>query len=129
MEHSYIEQKSHTYCSKYDTRGSMEWKETYCRSFLDFWVINYAHIPNEKMRKLENKGEKFIFLGVSDKSKAYKLYNPSTMKIVISCDVVFDEKDTWSWNQNGVKENILVGFDDDEKVKQLMGNKQEDEVI
>ena len=107
----------------------MEWKETYCRSFLDFWVINYAHIPNEKMRKLENKGEKFIFLGVSDKSKAYKLYNSSTMKIVISCDVVFDEKDTWSWNQNGVKENILVGFDDDEKVKQLMGNKQEEEVI
>ena len=97
--------------------------------FRIFGCIAYAHIPNEKMRKPENKGEKCIFLGVSDKSKAYKLYNPNTMKIVISCDVVFDEKDTWSWNQNGVKENILVGFDDDEKVKQLMGNKQEDEVI
>ena len=68
-------------------------------------------------------------LVISQKLINYKLYNPSTMKIVISCDVVFDEKDTWSWNQNGVKENILVGFDDDEKVKQLMGNKQEEEVI
>ena len=97
--------------------------------FRIFGCIAYAHIPNEKMRKLENKGEKCIFLGVSEKSKAYKLYNSSTMKIVISCHVVFDEKDTWSWNQNGVKENILVGFDDDEKVKQLMGNKQEEEVI
>ena len=34
--------------------------------------------------KLDNKGEKSIFLGISDKSKAYKLYNPSTMKNVIS---------------------------------------------
>ena len=67
------------------------------------------------MRKLVNKEEKCIFLGVSDNSKAYKLYNPSTMKIVISRDVVFDEKDTWLWNQNSVKENILVDFGDDEK--------------
>ena len=41
--------------------------------FRIFKCIAYAHIPNEKMRKLENKGEKCIFLGVSDKSKAYKL--------------------------------------------------------
>ena len=45
---------------------------------------------------MDNKGDKCIFLGVSDKSKAYKLYNPSTMKVVISRDVVFDEKSTWS---------------------------------
>ncbi|KAL6314768.1 hypothetical protein AAG906_027117 [Vitis piasezkii] len=70
------------------------------------------------MRKLANKEEKCIFLGVSDNSKACKLYNPSTMKIVISHDVVFDEKDTWLWNQNSVKENIL----------QPMGNDQENEV-
>ena len=42
-------------------------------------------------RKIDNKGEKCIFLGVSDKSKAYKLYNPNTKKILISRDVVFDE--------------------------------------
>ena len=71
--------------------------------FRIFGCIAYAHIPDEKRRKLDNKGEKCIFLGVSDKSKAYKLDNPSTMKIVISRDVVFDEKCTWSWNQNGVK--------------------------
>ena len=81
-----------------------------------------------KMRKLVNKEEKCIFLGVSDNSKAYKLYNPSTMKIVISRDVVFDEKDTWLWNQNSVKENILVDFGDDEKGQQSMGNDQENEV-
>ena len=62
--------------------------------FRIFGCIAYAHILDEKRRKLDNKGEKCIFLGVSDKLKAYKLYNPSTMKIVISRDVVFDEKGT-----------------------------------
>ena len=96
-----------------------------------FWVfgcIAYTHIPDEKRRKLDNKGEKCIFLGVSDKSKAYKLYNPNTMKIVINRDVVFDEKETWSWNQNVVKESIPADFDDHEKGQQPMENEQEVEV-
>ena len=74
-----------------------------------FWIfgcIAYAHILDEKRRKLDNKGEKCISFYVGDKSKAYKLYNSSTMKIVIGHDMVFDEKGTWSWNQNSVKENI-----------------------
>ncbi|XP_068650707.1 uncharacterized protein [Aristolochia californica] len=83
--------------------------------FRIFGCIAYAHISDEKRRKIDNKGGKRIFLRVSDKSKAYKLYNSSTMKIVISRDMVFDEKDAWSWNQNGVKESIPVDFDDDEK--------------
>ena len=91
--------------------------------FRIFGCIAYAHIPDEKMMKLDNKGEKCIFPGVSDKSKAYKLFNPSTMKIIISRDVVFDEKNTWTWKQNGVKENIPVDFDDDEKGQQPVENK------
>ena len=50
------------------------------------------------------------------------------MKIFINRDVVFDEKGTWSWKQNGIKENILVDFDDDEKEQQLMENEKEVEV-
>lgn len=95
--------------------------------FRIFGCIAYAHFPDEKRRKLDKKGEKCIFLGVSDMSKAYKLYNPSTMKIVISRDVVFDEEGTWSWNQNGAKESILADFHDEEK-RQPMENEQEEEV-
>lgn len=50
------------------------------------------------------------------------------MKIVINRDVVFDEKGTWSWNQNGVKEGIPADFDDEEIGQQPMENEQEDEV-
>lgn len=59
--------------------------------FRIFGCVAYAHIPDQKRKKLDDKGEKCIFLGVSDQSKAYKLYNPNTRKILISRDVVFYE--------------------------------------
>ncbi|KAJ4980673.1 hypothetical protein NE237_031510 [Protea cynaroides] len=43
-----------------------------------------------------------------------KLYNPSTKKIVISRNVVFDEDGMWLWNDNGVKEHTPSNFDSDE---------------
>ena len=45
------------------------------------------------------KGEKCVFLNVSETSKAYKLFNPLTKKIVTSRDVIFDEENTWDWNR------------------------------
>ncbi|RVW74620.1 Retrovirus-related Pol polyprotein from transposon RE2 [Vitis vinifera] len=54
--------------------------------FRIFGCIAYAHILDEKRRKLDNKREKCIFL-VLMISQSYKLYNPNTMKIVISHDV------------------------------------------
>ncbi|GKU96956.1 hypothetical protein SLEP1_g10137 [Rubroshorea leprosula] len=59
----------------------------------------YAYVPDQKRSKLDDKGEKCIFLGVSDQSKAYRLYNPLTKKVIISRDVVFDEASTWSWTK------------------------------
>lgn len=41
--------------------------------------------------KLDDKLEKCIFISYIERSKAYKLYNPVTKKIVISQDVRFDE--------------------------------------
>ncbi|KAK3022536.1 hypothetical protein RJ639_047474 [Escallonia herrerae] len=82
-------------------------------------------IPDEKRKKLDDKREKCIFLGVSDQSKAYKLYNPSTKKIVISRDVVFYEDQTWPWNENGVKQHVpSIGLAKDDEETQ-MENEQE----
>ncbi|PHT67275.1 hypothetical protein T459_26762 [Capsicum annuum] len=41
--------------------------------FKIFGCIAYAHISDQKRKKLDDKGEKCIFLGVSDQSKAYKI--------------------------------------------------------
>ena len=65
----------------------------------------------KKEKKLDYKGEKCIFLGVSEMSKAYKLYNPITKKIVISRDIIFDEGSFWKWDDNTIKQQIQADFD------------------
>lgn len=90
--------------------------------FRIFGFVTYAHIPDEKKRKLDDKGEKCVFLSVSDQSKAYKLYNPITKKIVISRNISFDEKSFQSWSNNTIQRQILVNFDEekeDEKQQQI----------
>ena len=51
----------------------------------------YVHIPDEKRQKLNPKSEKCIIVGYSPEQKAYKYYNPSTRKVRVSRDVVFNE--------------------------------------
>ena len=58
-----------------------------------------AHqVPEVKRKKLDDNGEKFIFIGYNEESKAYKLYNPLTKKVVVSRDVVLNEEEVWSQN-------------------------------
>ncbi|RDY05840.1 hypothetical protein CR513_10270, partial [Mucuna pruriens] len=45
-----------------------------------FGCIAYAHVPDQLRKKLDDKGEKCIFIGYNTNSKAYKLYNPVTKK-------------------------------------------------
>ena len=59
--------------------------------FRVFGCLAYAHIPDEKRRKLDPKRKACIFMGYCKNSKAYRLYNPKTKSIVISRDVIFDE--------------------------------------
>lgn len=65
--------------------------------FRIFGCIAYAHVPDEKRKKLDDKSEKCVFLDFSETSKAYKLFNPQIEKIVINRDV-FDEGTIWYWN-------------------------------
>ena len=39
-----------------------------------------------------------VLLGMSDESKAYRLYDPHSRKIVISRDVIFEENECWDWS-------------------------------
>ena len=59
--------------------------------FRVFGCVAHAHIPEQKGSKLDEKNKKCVILGVSDESKAYKLYDPHSYKIIISKDVIFQE--------------------------------------
>lgn len=60
-----------------------------------FGCIAHVYIPDQKMSKLDSKSKKCVFLGVSDESKAYRLYDPTTKQVIICKDVVFEEEASW----------------------------------
>lgn len=55
----------------------------------------YIHVPKEKRTKMEPSGNKRIFVGYSETSKAYKIFIPSTRLIEVNKDVTFHEEETF----------------------------------
>jgi transposase InsO family protein len=60
--------------------------------FRVFGCISYAHIPDARRTKLTSKSLLCVLLGVSEESKAYRLYDSTSKKIVVSRDVIFEEE-------------------------------------
>jgi hypothetical protein len=56
-----------------------------------FGCLVFIHIPKEKRNKLEPSGEKGIFVGYCEVSKASRIYILGHHYIEISRDVIFDE--------------------------------------
>ena len=76
----------------------------------------------QKRRKLDDKSKKCVFLGVSEESKAWRLYDPVMKKIVISKDVIFDEDKSWVWNQTGEKKEILDYGEEEQNTEEIEGD-------
>ncbi|KAK2398761.1 putative mitochondrial protein [Trifolium repens] len=72
-----------------------------------FGCVCYAQIPKQKRTKLEETSEICVFIGYSSMSKGYRLYNLKTNKVIISRDVVFDEKTSWNWEEDKMKEKTV----------------------
>lgn len=71
--------------------------------FRVFGCIGHVHIPEAKRIKLDDKSCKCVFIGSSEESKAYRMYNPISKKIMVSRDVVFEETKQWDWGRNDVE--------------------------
>lgn len=64
-----------------------------------FGCLAYTKIEATHLRKLDDRSQTLVHLGIEPGSKAYRLYYPTTRKVVVSRDVVFDEKRSWVWNE------------------------------
>ena len=53
----------------------------------------YVQIPKEKCRKLDDKAERFTFVGYWEESKAFRLIDKKTDRVRISRDVIFLDKE------------------------------------
>ena len=70
----------------------MEWNKTLSRVFQGLGYISHVHVPDRKCIKLDDKSLICVLLGVSEESEAYRLYDPTSQRIIISRDVVFEEE-------------------------------------
>jgi hypothetical protein len=68
--------------------------------FKVFGCIAHVHILEAKRKKLDAKSFRCVMLGVSDESKAYRLFDPTTKRIVTSKDVIFEENECWDWERS-----------------------------
>lgn len=58
--------------------------------FRIFGSITYCHVPDEKCTKLDETTRGYL-VGYSETSKAYRIYVPSSRKIIVRRDVKFME--------------------------------------
>ena len=57
-----------------------------------FGCIAHVKSPTPHLKKLEDRSQRTVYLGVEDGCKAHMLFDPRRGKIDVSRDVVFEEK-------------------------------------
>lgn len=62
-----------------------------------FGCVGYAKVDIPHLKKLENRSRMLVHLGTEPGSKAYRMYDPTSRRIVVSRDVIFDEEKMWNW--------------------------------
>ncbi|KAI5317616.1 hypothetical protein L3X38_037323 [Prunus dulcis] len=78
-----------------------------------FGSLCYIHIPSSKRHKLEETGEKGVFVGYGICEKGYRVLNLRTQKIELSMSVIFDEKAMWDWESNEAEQlEATIPWDD-----------------
>lgn len=73
-----------------------------------------VHVPKEKRNKLESKSIECVLLGYCSESKAYRLFNASTRKIIVSRDVIFHESENEVNNSFNENKSIFTPIEVDE---------------
>ncbi|RDX85080.1 hypothetical protein CR513_33778, partial [Mucuna pruriens] len=58
--------------------------------FRVFRSIAYAHVPNQRRSKLDDRSVKHVFIGYDANSKGYKLYNPNNGKMIEKVEDTYD---------------------------------------
>lgn len=88
-----------------------------------FGCTTYALV--DLRTKLDDKFVKCVFIGYATQSKAYRLYNPLTGKIIVNRNVVFDEDAGWVWEECEISQSVQqksVNFDGLEEVSNVPQN-------
>ena len=86
-----------------------------------------CHVRTETVgrKNLDDRSRSLVHLGTEPGSKAYRLYDTSTKRIVVSRDVVFEENRAWNWSKESRSDDSpfsvlcsLKGFGEEEDVQE-----------
>jgi hypothetical protein len=72
-----------------------------------------AHVKNTRpnLKKLDDRSRGTIFVGYEGGSKAYRCYDPVDQRVIVSCNIVFNEPARWHWGTaDGEQEGDLEPF-------------------
>lgn len=58
----------------------------------------YARTEAAGRKKLDDRSRILVHLGTEPGSKAYRLFDPSSKRIIVSRNVIFEETKSWNWN-------------------------------
>ncbi|CAA6674417.1 unnamed protein product [Spirodela intermedia] len=86
-----------------------------------FGCIAYVLNMTPHLKKLEDRGRKMIFIGYECGSKAYCAYDPTTRRVHVTRDVVFDENAQWDWS-SGAEQGDAGSHDDMFTLEYAVGN-------
>ena len=62
-----------------------------------FGCIAHVKVNTPHLKKLDDRSRRMVFVGYEPGSKAYRVYDPTTRRLHISRDVVFEEAAQWAW--------------------------------
>jgi len=62
-----------------------------------FGCIAYIKRLRPHLAKLDDHGQKVVFIVYQSGSKAYRFYDPTTERVHVSRDAIFDESARWEW--------------------------------
>lgn len=82
-------------------------KKANSKALEDLWVLMLCSHPCEKRKKLQDKSEVMILVGYHP-SRAYRLYNPITKKLLMSRDVIVNESERRDWKDSSGTTGLTV---------------------
>jgi hypothetical protein len=69
------------------------------RHLRTFGCLAYAKKLGPGVSKLSDRSIPGVFLGYEPGTKAYRVFDPVNKKLIISRDVIFDERKGWNWGE------------------------------
>ncbi|KAK9076273.1 hypothetical protein SSX86_004606 [Deinandra increscens subsp. villosa] len=97
-----------------------------------FGCIAHVKRITGHLSKLDDRSRAMVYVGKEPGSKAFRLFNPKENKIVVSRDVIFEEKRNWEWVEKMTSHGSLwttLVHNTEDGTPHIYGGANEEEIL